>query len=75
MKKTKSTTKDVIASGDSREVMIDYYNGKLLELDDDLNDLTLLQHPIQIQFICNKMIAIKNILANMKPAAKPVLIR
>jgi len=75
MKKTKPTTKDVIASGDSREVMIDYYNGKLLELDDDLNDLTLLQHPIQIQFICNKMIAIKNILANMKPAAKPVLIR
>jgi hypothetical protein len=75
MKKEKTMTKDVMVRGDSREVMIDYYNGKLLELEDDLNDLTILQHPIQIQTICGKMMAIKNMLAGMKPAARPVLMR
>ncbi|HEY4150575.1 MAG TPA: hypothetical protein VGM41_16660 [Chitinophagaceae bacterium] len=75
MKKAKTMTKDVMVRGDSREVMIDYYNGKLLELEDDLNDLTILQHPIQIQTICGKMMAIKNMLAGMKPAARPVLMR
>ncbi len=75
MKKTKTMTKDVMVRGDSREVMIDYYKGKLLELEDDLNDLNILQHSIQIQSICAKMIAIKNTLAGMHPAARPVLIR
>ncbi len=75
MKKAKTMTKDVMVRGDSREVMIDYYNGKLLELEDDLNDLTILQHPIQIQTICGKMMAIKNTLAGIKPAVRPVLMR
>jgi hypothetical protein len=76
MKKAKTMNRDVMARGDSREVMVDYYNGKIMQLEDELNDLTILQHPIQIQTICGKIIAIKNILCEMKPAAlKPVLIR
>ena len=69
MKKVKITTKEVMASGDSREVMIDYYNGKIMQLTDDLNELTILQHPIQIQTICGKIMAIKNIIRDMRPAA------
>jgi len=75
MKKTKAMTKEMVVRGDSREVMVDYYKGKLLELEDDLNDLNILQHSIQIQSICAKMIAIKNTLAGMQPTAKPVFIR
>jgi len=76
MKKLKTMTKDVLASGDSREVMIDYYNGKILQLTDELNDLTLLQHPIQIQTICGKIMAIKNIIRDMRSAtARSVLVR
>ena len=69
MKKVKITTKEVMASGDSREVMIDYYNGKIMQLTDDLNELTILQHPIQIQTICGKIMAIKTIIRDMRPAA------
>jgi len=69
MKKAKNMTKDVMASGDSREVMIDYYNGKIMQLTDELNDLTILQHPIQMQTICGKIMAIKTIIHDMRPAA------
>jgi len=69
MKKAKNMTKDVMASGDSREVMIDYYNGKIMQLTDELNDLTILQHPIQIQTICGKIMAIKIIIKDMRLTA------
>jgi hypothetical protein len=76
MKNLKTMPKDVLASGDSREVMIDYYSGKILQLTDELNDLTILQHPIQIQTICGKIMAIKNIIRDMRSAtARSVLLR
>jgi hypothetical protein len=76
MKKMKMLTKEVMARGDSREVMIDYYNGKILQLTDELNDLTILQHPIQIQSLCGKIMAIKHIISDMKPAAvRPAILR
>ncbi|MBS1565583.1 MAG: hypothetical protein JST39_14435 [Bacteroidetes bacterium] len=62
-------TRDVMASGDSREVMIDYYSGKILQLKEELNDLTILQHPIQIQTLCSKIMAIKTIISDMRPMA------
>ena len=73
MKKIKTTmTHNLVVPGDSREVMIDYYRGKILELEDYLDELTILQHPIQIQTICGKIIAIKNIIRDMKPSMRPM---
>jgi hypothetical protein len=47
---------------DSKEVLQDYYIGKILHLERSLNCLNLLEHPIEIKSICSKIIAIKNIL-------------
>jgi hypothetical protein len=62
MKNATLQTKMEIPMGDSKEVLQDYYVGKILQLERSLNSLNLLDHPVEIRSICAKIIAIKNIL-------------
>jgi hypothetical protein len=46
--------------GDSKEVLQDYYRGRILQLEKALNRLNLLEHPVEIRSICVKIIEMKN---------------
>jgi hypothetical protein len=62
MKNITLQTKIEIPLGDSKEVLQDYYIGKILQLERSLGCLNLLEHPIEIKSICSKIIAIKAML-------------
>lgn len=51
---------------DSWEVFELYYLGKLKVWEDELSRLTILEHPIEIQFLCREIIAVKSMLGRMK---------
>jgi hypothetical protein len=52
-------TKKVMLSADSKEVQKEYHLGKIKLLEKQLNLLNILDHPVEIQSICQKIIAIK----------------
>jgi hypothetical protein len=55
---------------DSKEVLEDYYIGRILQLEMSLNRLNLLEHPVEIRSICAKIISIKNMLNRRVPLKK-----
>jgi len=55
---------------DSKEVLEEYYIGRILQLEMSLNRLNLLEHPVEIRSICTKIISIKNMLNRRVPLKK-----
>lgn len=51
---------------DSWEVFELYYLGKIKLWEDELCKLTILDHPIEIQFLCREILKVKNLLGRMK---------
>lgn len=44
------------------EVLKEYYAGKLIQMENELNQFTLLENPREIRSLCCKIIVIKNIM-------------
>ena len=65
MKRTEVFPDEMGIKGDSPEVMQVYYNGKLLQMEKELNQLNILEHPVQIQHICKRMKKVKDKLSGM----------
>lgn len=59
-------TKKLVLPADSKEVQQEYHLGKLKLLEEELNRLTILEHPREIQSLCCKIIRIKNLLQKNK---------
>jgi hypothetical protein len=59
MKKLEIFPEETEIGGDSREVIAAYYAGRLLQLEKELDQLTL-EHPNQILLICRRIKVIKN---------------
>jgi hypothetical protein len=51
---------------DSWEVFELYYHGKIKVWEDQLQQLNVLDHPVEIEAICRQIIAVKNLLRRMK---------
>ncbi len=66
MKKAEVFPDETGIKGDSAEVMQAYYNGRLLQLQKELNQLTILEHPVQIQHICQRINKIKDNINKVK---------
>jgi hypothetical protein len=66
MKNTIIQARIEVPLGDSREVLVEYYRGKILQLEKALNRLNLLEHPIEIESICAQIIAVKSRLNHRK---------
>jgi hypothetical protein len=60
MKKTETISDELVIMGDSPKVLKEYYEGKLLLLERELNRLTILEHPVQIIHICRQIIVVKS---------------
>jgi hypothetical protein len=60
MKKTGIFLDETGIKADSHEVMQDHYATKLLQLEKELNRLNVLEHPVQIFHICERIIKIKS---------------
>jgi hypothetical protein len=60
MKKTEIISDELVIMGDSPKVLKEYYEGKLLLLERELNRLTILEHPVQIIHICQQIISVKS---------------
>jgi len=59
MKRSEIFPEETEIKGDSREVIDAYYAGRLLQLEKDLNKLTL-EQPNRILRICKRIKVIKN---------------
>ena len=55
---------------DSREAQQDYHLSRLKQLEEELNQLNLLEHPHEIQAICKQIIAIKELLRKITPVTE-----
>jgi hypothetical protein len=60
MKRAEVFPDDMSIKGDSPEVMKAYYNAKILQLLKELNQLNILDHPVQIQHICQRIRKMKD---------------
>lgn len=56
------STKNPILAAKSKEIQKDLPLDKIKLLEDELNQLTILENPIEIQKICNSIIEIKKTL-------------
>ena len=63
-------TKKVVLPADSKEVQKEYHLCKLKLLEEELNRLTILEHPLEIHSLCCKIIQIKQLLQKISPAKK-----
>ena len=59
---TMLTRKKKLPSPQSPEVLKDYYSGKLIQMEKELNQFTLLENPREIRSLCCKIIIIKNMM-------------
>ncbi|MBC7827345.1 MAG: hypothetical protein H7122_06345 [Chitinophagaceae bacterium] len=62
--------KKLVLPADSKEVQMEYHLGKIKLLESELNRLTILEHPRQIQSLCCKIMHIKRLLAKIRPDKK-----
>ena len=60
MKRAEVFPDEMSVKGDSPEVMKAYYNAKILQLLKELNQLNILEHPVQIQRICERIRKMKD---------------
>jgi hypothetical protein len=51
-----------IPMGDSKEALQEYYKGRICQLEKALDRLNLLDHPVEIESICAKIIEVKRML-------------
>ena len=63
-------TKKLMLPADSKEVQRLYHLGKIKLLEEELNRLTILEHPREIQSLCCKIIRLKQFLQKIKPDKK-----
>lgn len=56
------TRKKKLPPPDSPELLKEYYRGQLIQMESELNQLTLLENPREIQSLCCKIIIIKNMM-------------
>jgi hypothetical protein len=54
---------EIATKGDSHEVMRAHYVAQLVRLEKELNRLTILEHPRQVQDTCRRIIKVKNLLS------------
>lgn len=59
MKKSRILTEETLLSGDSKEILATYYEGRLIQLQRELNQYNLLDHIPEIRAICKKIITTK----------------
>jgi hypothetical protein len=59
MKKTKILLEEKEVKGDSPEVMTAYYTSKLRHLHKELDQLNILEHPVEILSICTRIQALQ----------------
>lgn len=52
---------------DSQEARLEFLQGRIQALENDLNQLNLLEHPREILSICKEIIAIKEVLGKITP--------
>jgi hypothetical protein len=54
-------TKKLMLPADSKEVQKEYHQGKIKLLEEELSRLNILEHPLEIQSICRKIILIREV--------------
>ena len=60
MKRAEVFPDEMSVKGDSPEVMKAYYHAKTLQLVKELDLLNILEHPVQIQHICQRIRKMKD---------------
>jgi L-alanine-DL-glutamate epimerase-like enolase superfamily enzyme len=62
MKRGETFPEETAIRGDSHEVMQAHYAARLVQLRKELDQLTVLEHPVQVQHICKRIRKVKDLL-------------
>jgi hypothetical protein len=69
MRKAKASAKGKIVLTDSKETLIAYYVDRIKQLEEQLDQLNLLDHPARIKEVCIELIVTRESLKEKSPDA------